>query len=266
MLSPSVRCATVVYCPGAFAKISTGTSESPVSHPEYVPVAVKLVTALSRCAPPSASMYFANTPSIWLALLPLATMNSSEFGLSTGSPYWIDMFGTFCGTDVFEWHVKQLTRFWLPKKLRLMVFIMPTMNRAFWIMGVSMANASGFPSRICGEWQPVQSFEVAAANIPIVSMNSSIGIPLSTRMSLKKVSDIRGASVGTGAAWRAATAMLVKQISPAASRRMRDDFMESSGFSQVLATAAQRHRERKLFLCLCVSVARHHENRRQTAA
>src|SRR5262249_14270161 len=99
-----------------------------------------------------------------------------------------------------------------------MVFIIPTMNRAFWIMGVSMANASTFPSRICGEWQPVQSFEVAAANIPIVSINSSIGIPLSTRMSLKNASDIRGVSVGAGAAdapWRAATAMLVKQTSVA---------------------------------------------------
>src|SRR5215470_12848395 len=135
------------------------------------------------------------------------------------------MFGTFCGTDVFEWQVKQLTRFWLPKKLRLMVFIMPTMNRAFWIMGVSMANASGFPSRICGEWQPVQSFEVAAANIPIVSMNSSIGMPLSTRMSLKNVSDIRGASTdaGGGAAWRAVTAMLVAQTRVAVNRR-RDVF------------------------------------------
>src|SRR5258705_13263249 len=143
-------------------------------------------------------MYFANTPSIWLGLLPLATMNSSEFGLSTGSPYWIAMFGTFCGADVFEWHVKQLTRFWLPKKFRLMVFIMPTMNRAFWIIGVSMANASGFPSRICGEWQPVQSFDVAAANMPIVSMNSSMGIPLRTRMSLKKVSDNCGATEAGG--------------------------------------------------------------------
>src|ERR1044071_3012853 len=88
-----------------------------------------------------------------------------------------------------------------------MVFIMPTMKRAFWIMGVSMANASGFPSRICGEWQPVQSFEVAAANIPMVSMNSSIGIPLRTRMSLKNVSDICG--VAAVAAWRADTATLV---------------------------------------------------------
>src|SRR6478672_12487143 len=127
-------------------------------------------------------------------------MNSVEFGLSTGSPYWMDMFGTFCGTDVFEWHVKQLTRFWLPKKLRLMVFIMPTMNRAFWIMGVSIANASGLPSRICGEWQPVQSFAVAAANMPIVSMNSSIGIPLRTRMSLKKASDICGVSADAAGA------------------------------------------------------------------
>ena len=32
-------------------------------------------------------MYFANTPSIWLGLLPLATMNSVEFGFSNGSPY-----------------------------------------------------------------------------------------------------------------------------------------------------------------------------------
>src|SRR5258705_1461718 len=151
-------------------------------------------------------MYFANTPSIWLGLVPLATMNSSELGLSTGSPYWIAMFGTFCGADVFEWHVKQLTRFWLPKKFRLMVFIMPTMNRAFWIIGVSMAKASGFPSRICGEWQPVQSFHVAAANMPIVSMNSYTGIPLRTRISFKKVSDNCGATEAGGGGPRGAAA------------------------------------------------------------
>src|SRR6266550_1725764 len=95
---------------------------------------------------------------------------------------------------------------------------MPTMNRAFWIIGVSMANASGFPSRICGEWQPVQSFAVAAANIPIVSMNSSTGMPLRTRMSLKNVSDICGVSAAA-AACRAATAMLVAQTSTAVSNR-----------------------------------------------
>src|SRR6187397_136254 len=98
-----------------------------------------------------------------------------------------------------------------------MVFIMPTMKRAFWIMGVSMANASGFPSRICGEWQPVQSFEVAAANIPMVSMNSSTGMPLSTRMSLKNASDICGAAVV--AAWRATTVLLVA-LAISATRRM----------------------------------------------
>src|SRR6185503_14293877 len=82
-----------------------------------------------------------------------------------------------------------------------------------------MANAATWPSRICGEWQPVQSFEVAAANIPIVSMNSSTGMPLRTRMSLKKVSDICGVSVV--AAWRAATTMLVTQTSIAVTRRRR---------------------------------------------
>src|SRR5262245_16320962 len=91
---------------------------------------------------------------------------------------------------------------------------MPTMNRAFWIIGVLMANAAGFPSRICGEWQPVQSFAVEAANIPIVSMNSSTGIPLRTRMSLKNVSDICGVST-CGGAWRAAKAVLIVETSTA---------------------------------------------------
>ena len=96
-------------------QISTATGDSPVSHPAYVPVAEKLVTVASRCAPPRASMYFANTPSIWAGVLPLATMNSVEFGFSNGSPYCTAMSGTFCGTDVLVWHVAQLTRFWLPK-------------------------------------------------------------------------------------------------------------------------------------------------------
>src|SRR5437762_4550015 len=86
-----------------------------------------------------------------------------------------------------------------------------------------MANAASWPSRICGEWQPVQSFAVAAANMPIVSMNSSIGMPLRTRMSLRPVSAIGGVSAGAvwraaGAVWRATTAMLVTQKSIAASR------------------------------------------------
>src|SRR5436190_22086276 len=79
-----------------------------------------------------------------------------------------------------------------------------------------MAKASGLPSRICGEWQPVQSFAVAAANIPIVSMNSSTGMPLRTRMSLKKVSAVCGVSIV--AAWRAATAMLAAKTSVAVLR------------------------------------------------
>src|SRR5262249_7380446 len=91
---------------------------------------------------------------------------------------------------------------------------MPTMNRAFWIIGVLIANASGFPSRIWGEWQPVQAFAVEAENIPIVSMNSSTGIPLRTRMSLKNVSDIRGVSAG-GVAWRAAKAVQIVPTSTA---------------------------------------------------
>src|SRR5438105_2499525 len=86
-----------------------------------------------------------------------------------------------------------------------------------------MANAASWPSRICGEWQPVQSFAVAAANMPIVSMNSSTGMPFSTRMSLKTVSAIGGVSAGAagagGVAWRASTAMLVTQKSIAAIRR-----------------------------------------------
>src|SRR6185295_10967882 len=39
-LFPSVLCAIVAYWSGAFAKISTGTSDKPVSQPAYVPVAV----------------------------------------------------------------------------------------------------------------------------------------------------------------------------------------------------------------------------------
>src|SRR5712691_4930643 len=87
-----------------------------------------------------------------------------------------------------------------------------------------MANASSLPSRICGEWQPVQSFAVAAANMPMVSMNSSTGMPLRTRTFLKTVSAIggvsEGAAGGAGAAWRARTAMLVTQKSIAARRRV----------------------------------------------
>ena len=73
-----------------------------------------------------------------------------------------------------------------------MVFIISTICRARWIIGVVSAKASRLPARMFGAWQPVQSLAVAAANIPIVSMNSSTGMPLSTWMFLKTVSAMGG--------------------------------------------------------------------------
>src|SRR5882672_3753616 len=106
---------------------------------------------------------------------------------------------------------------------------MPTMKRALSIIGVLIANASTLPSRIWGEWQPVQSLAVAAANMPIVSMNSSTGMPLRTRTFLKNVSAIGGvsaAAAGAGVVWRAATAMPVALKISATSAMPRDAWLK----------------------------------------
>ena len=101
------------------------------------------------------------------------------------------------GVSAPRWQVKQVTRGCPPKKLRLMVFIMTTICRARSMRGVETANASR-RVRISWTWQPVQSNRSEEANIPIVSMNSSAGIPLRTWMFLKTFSDI-GAAGSCGA-------------------------------------------------------------------
>jgi hypothetical protein len=63
----------------------TGDSVSLVSKPMYVPVATKLVSADSRCAPPAASTYFASVCSAGGAAT--SGKNLMEVGSSTSAVY-----------------------------------------------------------------------------------------------------------------------------------------------------------------------------------
>ena len=58
-------------------------------------------------------------------------------------------------------------------------FTITTICRARWMRGVDMANASRLV-KISWTWHPVQSNSSEEANIPIVSMNSSAGMPFRT--------------------------------------------------------------------------------------
>src|SRR5580700_4848210 len=81
-------------------------------------------------------------------------------------------------------------------------------RRAVTLRGVSWAKTLQSPSTFGSTWQSVQLKLVDAAMNPIVSMNSSTGIPLSTVTFLKACSDI---SCFAGAVWQTAGTVFSKQ-------------------------------------------------------
>ena len=96
------------------------------------------------------------------------------------------------------WQVKQVTRGCPAKYILLIVLTITIIWRARWIRGVAIANALRSSAAV-GEWQNVQSFPIALANIPMASKNVSTGMPLSSWTFLKTLSVICGAGVAVWA-------------------------------------------------------------------
>src|SRR5215510_4711588 len=119
-------------------------------------------------------------------------------GLTTASPYAKSSGGVTDGLVWPRWHVQQVTT-WRPPKLVLLMFCtMATMARAVRLRGGSSSHF-GFevPAPV---WQLPQHRLNDVVNTPIVPMNSSTGMPLSTWMFLNTVSDICAFAVAAAAA------------------------------------------------------------------
>src|SRR5579871_538210 len=84
-----------------------------------------------------------------------------------------------------------------------MEFTIRIIFRAVALRGVSWAYVLQSPSTFGSTWQSMQLRFVDAAMNPIVSMNSSTGIPLSTVTFLKACSDMSCLPWAAGAAWPA---------------------------------------------------------------
>ena len=125
-----------------------------------------------------------------------------------------------------------------------MVFTITIIWRARWILGVAMAKALRSSAAV-GEWQNVQSFPIAFANIPIASKNVSTGIPLSSWTFLKMVSLICGAGawalrVAAPSRHAAASAVVQRKVlDPSIMISLRGSYLLGSG-------SATREREASL--------------------
>jgi hypothetical protein len=118
-------------------------------------------------------------------------------GTGIASPYAKSRGGVIAGLSVPRWQVQHVTT-WRPPKLSLLsAVIICTMRRAVRFRGGSSSHF-GFdvPAPV---WQSPQHTLREVEKKPIVPMNSSTGMPLSTWMFLKTVSDICG--VAPPAAW-----------------------------------------------------------------
>src|SRR5215472_11787408 len=100
------------------------------------------------------------------------------------------MEGVTAGLGVPRWHVQHVT-IWRPPKLSLLIAF------TIWIIRRAMSFRGGSSSHFGLEvpapvWQSPQHTVNAAEKRPIVPMNSSTGMPLSTWMFLKTCSAIGG--------------------------------------------------------------------------
>src|ERR1700733_5484088 len=94
-----------------------------------------------------------------------------------------------------------------------MAFIMPIMARALFLRGLSSAYFSQLPP-LSALWQSVQVSPSEAEKKPIVAMNSSTGMPFSTRTFLKACSAMSGFSCGGDCAPASAAVSRLAAIVP----------------------------------------------------
>src|SRR5262252_3490221 len=118
-------------------------------------------------------------------------------GLTTASPYAKSSGGVTDGLVWPRWHVQHVTTCRPPKRVLLMSCTIEIIARAVRLRGGSSSHL-GFdvPAPV---WQLPQQRLSEVVNTPIVPMNSSTGMPLSTCTFLKTLSDICGV-VGVAAA------------------------------------------------------------------
>src|SRR5206468_8039819 len=168
---------------------STGTFVCWGSHPVFVPLEEWLVRRGSCCAPPSACIYLLKISSGERP--PPPGRISTVFTSSAGGLYCTERFGTTVGRRSPRWQVQQVTER-TPEKLSLLrAFTISNILREVCFIVVSAANRSQLLS-LSPVWQSRQFKPTAAEIIPIVSMNSSTGIPLRTCTFLKTFSAICG--------------------------------------------------------------------------
>src|SRR5579871_2591830 len=122
--------------------------------------------------------------------IPFASARAvTSFGSSKGVLYWMTKLGVILGCASPRWHVKHVTRREPPKLFLLSVLTIAIMCRAVVLRGVSFAKLAQ-SSTASSPWQSVQFQLRDAEKKPMVSMNSSTEIPLSTVTSLNATSAI----------------------------------------------------------------------------
>src|SRR5215467_11908090 len=172
-------------------------------------------------------------------------------GLTTASPYAKSSGGVTDGLVWPRWHVQHVTTCRPPKLVLLMFCTMATIARAVRLRGGSSSHF-GFdvPAPV---WQLPQQRLSDVVNTPMVPMNSSTGMPLSTWMFLKTLSDSCGVAGVAAAtceddsccAWSIGiapveNAMLVSHaIVTAAAEKiapLENRFMEASSYNSIVFT------------------------------
>src|SRR6267142_2015714 len=127
---------------------------------------------------------------------------SSDSNLA--SPYTESRVGVTTGRSRLRWQVQQVTTCRPLKFVLLMVCTICAILRAVRFLGVSTSQCSL-------SWHSPQHMLRAAENSPIVPMNSSTGIPVSTCTFLKTSCDICGFGAEPGCCPLAAKAIPITQ-------------------------------------------------------
>ncbi len=123
-------------------------------------------------------------------------------GVTTASPYAKSSGGVTAGLSCPRWHVQHVTTWRPPKFVLLMFWTIWTIARAVRFRAVcgDPVSSSHFGSDVPAPvWQLPQHRLSDVVKTPIVPMNSSTGMPLSTWTFLNTASDICGLAVAAAA-------------------------------------------------------------------
>src|SRR2546426_2118881 len=141
---------------------------------------------------------------IWSAGGIPETAGRMSSGSRCASPYTVSSVGVTTGLSRLRWQVQQVTTCRPLKFCLLMACTMVAIRRAVRFLGVSTSQCSL-------SWHSPQHMLRAAENRPIVPMNSSTGIPVSTCTFLKTSCDICGFSADPACGALAVNAIPITQ-------------------------------------------------------